>query len=166
MSKEGQQEREIEKMVALGRRNLVLIPQVENWCKHVEIHDNSAGLITELYQIPTMLSIGCPHASGGYSGANFEWSARDFILENCKNCQFHKKISSPNFGEEVFRNYAEFLEQKKEEQQRIHQKRLELHEYITGLKKVYRSLILRNFLFIKLSSNFPLLIKRENLQNN
>ena len=155
MSKEGQQEREIEKMVALGRKNLVLIPQVENWCNHVEIQDQSGGLIAELYQIPTMLGIGCPHASGGYSGANFEWSARDFILENCKNCQFHKKISSPNFGEDVFRNYAEFIEQQKEEQQRVHQKRLELHEYITGLKKSLPEPDIKELSIHKIIEQFP-----------
>jgi len=135
MSKEGQQEKEIQQMVTMGKRNLALIPRVYNWCEHIEIQDQSAGLITEMYQIPTSLAIGCPHASGGYTAANFEWIARDFILENCKDCQFHKKKHSPNFGEKVFVDHAEFLKQEEEAQQLIQAKRSELHQYISELKE-------------------------------
>lgn len=101
MSKEGIDKAQFSEYIELGKRNSKLIPLTKNWCKHLEVIDSSAGMIAEIYNLPTRLSIGCPHSSGGYEAANFEWIATDFIRENCLNCKFHDEVSSQNIGVKI-----------------------------------------------------------------
>lgn len=66
MVKKRSMEREIEKSVEIGRRNAALMGKVQNWCRHLEVRMESAGLVAQLYNLPVgMMSIRCEHATAG-----------------------------------------------------------------------------------------------------
>jgi hypothetical protein len=78
--------REIEKSVEVGRKNAALVDKVTNWCRHLELKMESAGLVAEVYGLPVgMMSISCEHASGGGTmSMHLNQVATSFVIENCK----------------------------------------------------------------------------------
>lgn len=110
----------IKSTVELGKANKKNIPLVKNWCKHIKIIDKSAGMIAEIYNLPTNQTICCPHTVSELTGANFTWIASDFIIDNCINCNCHIEVSPNNFGRTLISKHkAELIavEQKQKEEQ-------------------------------------------------
>ncbi|MGX9987224.1 hypothetical protein [Soonwooa purpurea] len=134
MSKTNSENEQINQFVKLGERNKSLLPRVKNWCKHIEIKDRSAGLIAEMYKLPTNLSISCPHTNSFFTAANFEWIARDFILDNCQSCSFHQEITSKNFGREVIKTKKEYLDKQAEKLEYAKQAKSDFKKYIEEIK--------------------------------
>jgi hypothetical protein len=101
-------EREIEKSVEIGRRNVALIGKVQNWCRHLEVRTESAGLVAQLYDLPVgMMSIRCEHASaGGTMSMHLNQVASSFIIENCRGCPHHSPVSDDNIGRAILQEYA------------------------------------------------------------
>jgi len=77
------------------------------------IKDVSGWLVAEMYNLPISLRILCPHAGGSFEAMNFEWIARDFILDNCRSCKFHQEVYKVNFGKNVINEYLKQEEQLK-----------------------------------------------------
>jgi len=109
MSKLGNQDREVQSAIKIGENNKKIIAATKAWCSHLIVEDKSAGLIHEMYGLPMNQNIHCPHATGGYGGMNFEWIAKDFIIENCKNCKYHKEVADRNFGRGVIAKHELYL---------------------------------------------------------
>jgi hypothetical protein len=129
----------LEEGIEIGRENADLIPGIKNWCNHIVLKDESAGLLAEVYGLPTTIAVSCPHASGGSTGMKLDWIAGSFIIENCIGCQFHQPITEPNFGMKVL---AE--KQRRDEEERINQQRKEethrqLKESIDAIVKLKKS---------------------------
>lgn len=127
MSKLGNQDKDIQRAIKIGENNKKIIASTNAWCSHLVIEDTSAGLINEMYGLPMNQNIHCPHTTGGYGGMDFEWIARDFILENCRNCKYHKEVSDRNFGKEVIAehnlrtaNLEKIENAKKTKKQKLH----------------------------------------------
>lgn len=134
MTKTNSENNQINEYVKLGERNKSLLPRVKNWCKHIHIKDRSAGLIAEMFKVPTNLSISCPHTNAGFTAANFEWIARDFILDNCQGCSFHQEITSKNFGREVIKSKKEYLNKQAEKLEYAKQAKSDFKKYIEEIK--------------------------------
>lgn len=111
MTKVGNDDKRLKDAIALGEKNKNLIPRVKNWCNHMEINNVSAGMIAEVYNLPISLQISCPHASDGFEAMNFEWIAGDFILANCRSCEFHQEVHKDNFGKDVINDYLKRQEE-------------------------------------------------------
>jgi len=109
MVKKRSMEREIEKSVEIGRRNAALMGKVQNWCRHLEIRMESAGLVAQLYNLPVgMMSIRCEHATaGGTMSMHLNQVASSFIIENCRGCPHHSPISDDNIGQTILQEYAQ-----------------------------------------------------------
>lgn len=104
----------------LARRSKSIVPEIKQWCSHMKIASEYGGLIGQM-GLPTLNHISCPQANGG-SAMNLEWVARDFIIENCQNCQFHSEVFPKNFGRrtlERYKQYVDKLNQDHEEEQKI-----------------------------------------------
>lgn len=134
MTKANSENSKINEHVKLGERNKSLIPRVNKWCKHIQIKDRSAGLIAEMYKLPTNLSISCPHTDAGFTAMNFEWIARDFILDNCQDCSYHQEITTRNFGREVIKAKKEDLEKQAEKLNALNQAKSDFKKYIEEIK--------------------------------
>ena len=126
MTKQGNDDKELEDAISLGRKNKELIPSVKNWCSNVQIDDVSGGMIAGMYNLPITLQISCPHAGGSSQAMNFEWIARDFIIDNCQSCEFHSEVHNKNFGKVVINEHEEL---EKEESQ----KRKQLKDQVESL---------------------------------
>jgi uncharacterized protein YutE (UPF0331/DUF86 family) len=128
---------EINKTVEMGRENMKAIPLVKNWCKYIKVEDKSAGLIAEMYQVPTNQKISCPHTTGSFEAANFNWIATDFIIDNCIDCGFHKEVSPNNYGRPVIARHKARLiaekQQHQEEQTRKNQIKTEIEAVINSV---------------------------------
>lgn len=98
MARDEYGENKINSIVELGKANKEAIPLVRNWCTHINIIDKSAGMIAEIYDLPTNQTICCPHTTNEFRAADFNWSANDFIIGNCIECTFRKKVSANNYG--------------------------------------------------------------------
>lgn len=110
----------INSTIELGKANKKAIPLVKNWCKHIKIIDKSAGMIAEIYNLPTDQTICCPHTTNEFTAANFNWIATDFIITNCIDCTFHKEVSANNYGRPLIAKHnAELIatRQKQEDEQ-------------------------------------------------
>ncbi|MDR6564190.1 MULTISPECIES: hypothetical protein [unclassified Arcicella] len=134
MTKVNSNKKEIQKSVELGKRNKLLIPRVKTWCKHIHIEDRSAGLITEMYNVPTNLSISCPHTHRGFTAFHFESIARDFILENCLQCKYHEEIHEKNFGREIIELKKKWDEEILREKEEIARTKTLFKEQVKAIK--------------------------------
>lgn len=103
MAKKRSTEREIQRAIELGQKNAEVLPKVRNWCRHLEIKMESAGLVAQFYQLPVgMMHITCPHASaGGSMSMHLTQVAADFITANCRNCPHHELVSLDNIGRSI-----------------------------------------------------------------
>lgn len=102
--------RDLEQMEAVeqGRKNLALIPRIKAWCEHLDVKLEYSGFLAEFYQLPIgSMAIDCPHAAGlGISAMNLNEVATHFIINNCVDCQHHREIETPNFGQLVLAEKA------------------------------------------------------------
>lgn len=98
MARKDQLKDTLEDAVKIGRDNAAILPEIRNWCRHIVLKDESAGLVAELYQLPMTTAVSCPHAGSGSTGMQLDWIAGSFIVENCVGCQFYQSVSEPNFG--------------------------------------------------------------------
>ncbi len=107
--------REIEKSVELGRKNAALVDKVTNWCRHLELKMESAGLVAEVYGLPVgMMSISCEHASGGGTmSMHLNQVATSFVIENCRGCPHHSPISDNNIRHTILKEYEALEKSKK-----------------------------------------------------
>lgn len=107
MSKTDYIEKTLAESVKIGLNNQRIIPLIKNWCKHVVLTDFSAGMIAEMYQIPTNVKISCPHTTVAWSGMQLEACANDFIIQACTSCTYHEEISNNNLGVEILKKHKE-----------------------------------------------------------
>jgi hypothetical protein len=103
MSQKHARDLEQREAVEQGRKNLALIPRIEDWCEHLDIKLEYSGLLATIYQLPIgSMAIDCPHAGGlGISAMNLNEVATHFVINNCINCPHHREIKTPNFGQLV-----------------------------------------------------------------
>jgi len=135
MSRIETEKKEIAKIVELGRRNKQLIPEVQNWCRNLEITDESAGLVAEYYRVPTMLHISCPHTTQSIGGMDFEAVAGQFISECCFFCEKRASINDKNFGQNLLEVYKKEEERRKSEEVEQKQKHNAIKDAIDNIAK-------------------------------
>jgi len=127
MAKEDPIDQTLQKAIAVGQSNLRLMPSVKNWCRHLVLEDVSRGMVTQVYRLPTMLSISCPHASGRPTGGMLDWIAASFIGEHCQKCIHHDPVVADNFGSELLKTLKNQEEEKKKavSAEKAHKERLQ-----------------------------------------
>ncbi len=133
MSKQDDTDKRLKETITLGKKNKELIPQVKNWCAHIEIADVSGGVAAEAYKLPITLRVSCPHANGVYEAMNFEWNAHDFIIKHCRSCKFHTEVHETNFGRDVIHKYQEHQEKAIKAEKEEEQKKQALKEQVEVL---------------------------------
>src|SRR4051812_26976993 len=101
MSKKGNSDKQFQQAVDIGKNNSKVIPLVKQWCKHIVVTDQSAGMIAEAMGLPMEQRLSCPHTSGWQSAINVESMAADFIIKHCLSCPLHEEVSPNNFGRQV-----------------------------------------------------------------
>jgi hypothetical protein len=116
MVRKRSEERRMQEMVELGRKNAQLYPKVKNWCRHLEIKMESYGLLAEAYRLPIgTMSITCEHASaGGSMSMHLNHVATTFITSNCRGCQFHELVSIDNVGRLILEKEDEVIQKREE----------------------------------------------------
>ena len=133
----------INSTVELGKANKKAIPLVRNWCKHIKIIDKSAGMIAEMYNLPTNQTICCPHTTNEFTAANFNWIATDFIINNCIDCTFHKEVSANNYGRPLIAKHKAVLiankQKQEEEQQHKNKIKSEIADIIKAVPSTYKT---------------------------
>lgn len=123
--------------VELGKANKKAIPLVKNWCKHIKIIDKSAGMIAEMYNLPTNQTIRCPHTTNQLTAADFNWIATDFIIKNCISCTFHKEVDANNYGRPLIAKHnAELIAGKQKQEEEWQHKNIIKSEIETIIKAV------------------------------
>jgi hypothetical protein len=135
MAKKRVEERRMQEMVELGRKNAQLYPKVKNWCKHLEIKMESYGLLAEAYNLPIgMMSISCEHASaGGSMSMHLNQVATTFITSNCRGCQFHELVNIDNVGRLILEKEDEVIKKREEtEAEPELPAKLRLRELVSG----------------------------------
>ncbi|UPZ17808.1 hypothetical protein [Flavobacterium humidisoli] len=133
----------IDSTIELGMANKKTIPLVRNWCKHIKIIDKSAGMISEIYNLPTNQTICCPHTTNELTAANFKWIATDFIIDNCIDCTLHKEVSANNYGRGVIEEHKAKLaadkQKNEEEQQRKSKIKAEIETVLKAVPSVKKT---------------------------
>lgn len=133
----------INSTVELGKANKKAIPLVKNWCKHIKIIDKSAGMIAEMYNLPTNQTICCPHTTNEFTAANFDWIASDFIIDNCIDCTFHKEVSANNYGRPLIAKHKAKLtaakQKQEEEQQHKNKIKSEIETVLKAVPSTYKT---------------------------
>lgn len=149
MSKKGNSEKQFQQAIDIGRNNSKVIPLIKQWCKHIVITDQSAGMIAAM-GLPMQQRLSCPHTSGAQSAIDVETMAAHFIIEHCLSCPFHEEVSSDNFGRQVLEAYQKglveqdkLLEQKREKQLLLQKEVDALIENDPGNKDIPRLSALR-----------------------
>jgi len=134
MAKKRSEERQIQDAVDIGRKNAELMPKVQNWCRHLEIEMESAGLVAQIYQLPVgMMSISCPHASaGGIMSMHLNHVATAFITSNCRGCPHHELVSLNNIGREILDKEDDVKARRVSDEERTKQVKHRLHELVSG----------------------------------
>ena len=142
MAKKRSEGRRIQQAVEMGEANARLIPKIQGWCRHLEIKQESAGLVAEMYQLPIgMMRISCPHASGGgIISMHLSHVATHFITENCRNCSHHQLVSLDNIGREILDREEEVKARLVIDENHAKQAKLKLRELVSGdLTKALRT---------------------------
>jgi hypothetical protein len=138
MSKLGKTDYGIERAIKIGHNNQRVISDAKKWCANLVVEDRSGGIVHEMYGLPMMQNIRCPHAAGQHGGMDFESSARDFIVGHCRGCKHHKEVSTPNFGRTSIEQYERHLSQIEQlESQKRNQKQKLFSEIKDAEKKAY-----------------------------
>jgi len=116
MARKRSEERRMQEMVELGRKNAQLYPKVKNWCRHLEVKMESYGLLAEAYNLPIgTMSITCEHASaGGYMSMHLNHVATSFITSNCRDCQFHELVNIDNVGRLILEKEEDVIKKRAE----------------------------------------------------
>jgi hypothetical protein len=84
-----------------GAENASLIPQVDNWCKHLNIECFSRGMVAQSANLVNEVSLTCQHASHPVKLHSISYVAEEFIRRNCLNCSFHNVKAEPNYGQKI-----------------------------------------------------------------
>lgn len=121
MSKKNAENNKIKQIIEYGTNNKKIIPQLQNWCAHLQIKDVSGGIVAQRYNIPIRMRLSCKHASAGWTEVVYlEQEAERFITQYCIGCTYRKELSPFNLGQRIIREFKErneetALKQKKEE---------------------------------------------------
>lgn len=124
----------MDEMVELGRRNAELWPKVQNWCSHIRIKQETAGLLAEMHQLPIgSMSIHCEHASGfSMQAMQLLEVATDFIVRNCDGCPHHDQTWVDSIGHSILRENRSVLAERQAQQEEQVKLRDRLREQIKG----------------------------------
>lgn len=116
------------------RRNAELLPKVEAWCANLQVEMVAAGLLAEAYHLPIgRLQISCPHAAAGGIGAHdLSEVAAYFITQNCRNCPYHKELSSNNAGRAILAEADEVVRQHAHTESKIERSKTQLRGMVSG----------------------------------
>lgn len=126
-------ERQIQNVAEIGFENVKLIPQVQNWCQHMNINSSMAGMVAEFYRVPTNHSITCDHAeSGRIESMHLRHVATSFIIKNCRNCPHHAPISDDNIGRVILAEYEATQREKAREENKQKEAKARLHGLVSG----------------------------------
>jgi len=135
MSKKSANDKQFHQAVDIGKNNSKVIPLIKQWCKHIVITDQSAGMIAAIMRLPMQQQLSCPHTSGALSGIDVEKMAAHFIIEHCLSCQLHEELSPGNFGRKVVEAHQkELAEQEKLLEQKTEKQALLQEEVDTLIK--------------------------------
>lgn len=94
-------EQQINRTIAIGQNNASILADVRNWCRHLKVDASMAGMVAQMYRLPTRIRLSCPNAKGFIEGMTLDSMARDYVLQTCNGCKFHSPVFSPNFGTKV-----------------------------------------------------------------
>ena len=117
--------RETERMLKLGRANVDYIRKAKNWCKHFRIEMISGGLLAQTSGLPIgMHKVSCQFASGIHQSMNLPIIIPEFIVNNCKGCQYHQPNGDITWGKKIIEeaNQNELLQI---QNQQLREKQLE-----------------------------------------
>ena len=88
--------------IKIGQKNQALIPQLKQWCRHINVQIEISGLLAEMTQLPIgMLRVECPHGVTQSMSMHLEYEAELFIVRNCSGCAHHQEVSSENLGRTI-----------------------------------------------------------------
>jgi hypothetical protein len=134
MVKQRSQERERQEAVELGQENARLYPQVQNWCRHLQIRMVAAGLLAERYGLPIgSMEITCEHASaGGVQAMQLRDVATSFIVNNCRGCLFREGIDIDNIGHVILSEWEEVQQRRQAELEQTNKAKARLYELVSG----------------------------------
>lgn len=109
MVKQRSEECRMLKAVELGQENAQVYPKVENWCRRLQIHMVSAGLLAQRYRLPIgTIEITCEHApAGGMQAMQLRDVATYFIVNNCRGCSFREGVDIDNIGHIILSEWEE-----------------------------------------------------------
>jgi hypothetical protein len=124
----------LQQTLEIGQRNKDLMPKIRNWCRHLEIKMESAGLVAEIYNVPAgTMSMSCAHASaGGTMSMYLSQVAADFITSNCRDCPHHEMVSLDNIGREILNKEVEVRSRRVAKAEQENSAKLRLHELVSG----------------------------------
>lgn len=126
----------IQDVVETGRNNLAIYPKVANWCSHLQISADQGGYVAQIYGLPGMFTIKCPHSTKGYSQMQLDVMAADFIVENCIGCLHHKELDADNFGRIVIaekqKKDEEIRQEEEQKKQSLQKVRDEVNKLLAG----------------------------------
>lgn len=134
-------DKRIQQVAEIGIENAKLIPQVKNWCQHINVQSSKAGMVAELYNVPTRNTITCDHAESGLIQSMYLRDvATSFIINNCRNCPHHKSITEDNLGRIILDEYEAYQTKKVSEENKQKATKARLRGLISGdLNEVLQS---------------------------
>lgn len=103
---------------AIGQENAELMPQVENWCIHLNVQGFARGMVAEMKGLANNVSLTCQHAVIPSQWYRISFVAEEFIGRNCLHCSFHKARYEPNYGQVIVAKLKK-LDDEKLENERV-----------------------------------------------
>ncbi|MDB4918799.1 hypothetical protein [Mucilaginibacter sp.] len=94
-------QKNIDEIKEIGRENAELMPQVENWCVHLNVQGYARGMVAEMYGFANGVKLDCQHAAFPADWLRVSVVAEEFIGRNCITCKFHQARREPNYGDVV-----------------------------------------------------------------
>jgi hypothetical protein len=98
-------ERDIERAVADGERNVQTAKLIHNWCAHIRIlRDGARGMVEQMTGAPIgHASVDCEFAKDQRGLMTWDWAeaAISFHDRNCVGCEHRKPVGLPNISKLV-----------------------------------------------------------------
>lgn len=102
----------IDEITEIGLENVKLTPNVQNWCKHLQIEASFVGMVAQMKRLPNRIKLSCPNAATPHEWLRIKHVAEEFIEHNCLDCTYHSPIKEPNFGQDFINKLKERTEEK------------------------------------------------------
>ncbi len=130
------EERHIAEMTELGVANRSTLEKAQNWCKHLSVQMESAGMLAHMTGLPIgSHNVSCQHAVGGIGGMNLPWILPDFVAGHCKDCPHHAPNGDQSWGLEIIRDAQKAIAEAAERQLIADQRVEELRSRLSSLPR-------------------------------